>query len=547
MSLNDHPHSGVHSHEASYDAMAKALGHDTKDKLPILFDPTSKKFIDAFNDVLHGELERQGCDFWWIDWQQGRFSRVPGIDPLWVLNHFCFEANRTPTTDTGKVDNKRPLVFSRYAGPGSHRYPVGFSGDTVTTWASLQFQPEFTATASNIGYGWWSHDIGGHMFGNRDDELVTRWVQLGVLSPVMRLHSTNSLWMGKEPWMYRKESEVVIEAWMRWRHRLVVYLYSLDVLASREVSEEKGHEGDGWPLVTPLYWHWPERDETYQFKNEYMFGTELLVAPIVEKREDRTGLAPVKAWLPEGKRWVDIFRGTVYDGDRTLNLYRSLGEVPVLAHEGSIVPLDANLKPENGTGNAKAFEVLVVVGKDGHFSVIEDPDDDEEEVKKLAPGSDSSERESSITWNQKEGKLSAAVQGRTWSFRFLALADKPKDLKVSVGGKDVTADVKVSVQSYPETPSLLVECPAPKESAAKYDIEISLGSDPQLAVIDHKPHIKQMLLDYQTEFALKDKIWNIVDSKAPSNAKVGRLLALGVDNVLLEPVIELVLSDSRGL
>ena len=96
---------------------------------------------------------------------------MEGLDPLWMLNHFHFLDNAR--------DGKRPMTFSRYAGPGSHRYPVGFSGDTVVTWESLQFQPYFTSTASNIGYGWWSHDIGGHMGGYKDDELEGRWVSAG--------------------------------------------------------------------------------------------------------------------------------------------------------------------------------------------------------------------------------------------------------------------------------------------------------------------------------------------------------------------------------
>ena len=76
---------------------------------------------------------------------------------------------------------------------------MGFSGDTLVTWASLDFQPAFTATASNIGYGWWSHDIGGHMFGVKDDELATRWVQFGVFSPISRLHSGSNPFATKEP------------------------------------------------------------------------------------------------------------------------------------------------------------------------------------------------------------------------------------------------------------------------------------------------------------------------------------------------------------
>ncbi|KPI40096.1 Alpha-xylosidase [Cyphellophora attinorum] len=529
MSLNDHPHSGVHHHEKVYEEMAKILGHETKDKLPILFDPTSKAFMDAYSNVVHRDLERMGCDFWWIDWQQGNFSKVPGVDPLWVLNHFVFEDNR-------EINGKHPVVFSRYAGPGSHRYPIGFSGDTVTTWESLAFQPEFTATASNIGYGWWSHDIGGHMFGSRDDELVTRWVQLGVLSPVMRLHSTSSQWMGKEPWHYRKEGEVVIEDWMRFRHRLLPYLYTLDVNGAN-LDE---------PLVQPMYWHFPQRHEAYQVPNQYFFGFELVVAPIVTPRDKRTGLAVTKAWLPPLGRFVDIFTGTVYDGDRELNLYRPLGEAPVLAHEGSIVPLDANHKPSNGAANPEAFEVYVVVGRNGQFSILEDPADDSEQVKKEAPAS--GERGSLIQWKQAEGKLAASVTGRTWSFRFLSMTEKPKQLKVSINGKDVTSDAKVNVYTYPELPSLKVDCPY-QAFSEKYNIEIELGPDPQLSVIDHKAHINELLLSYQTEFTLKDKLWSVVNDggKGAANVKAGKLMSLGIDAALMEPIAELILSDSRGM
>ena len=87
-------------------------------------------------------MEDAGVDFWWIDWQQGLASREPGLDPLWALNHFHYLDNAR--------GGKRPLVLSRYAGPGSHRYPIGFSGDTVTSWESLDFQPYFTSTAANL-------------------------------------------------------------------------------------------------------------------------------------------------------------------------------------------------------------------------------------------------------------------------------------------------------------------------------------------------------------------------------------------------------------
>ena len=135
--------------------MAEDLGKDWENEESIDCDVADPDFLDAAFRYLYHPNEEQGVDFWWIDWQQGVESRVPGLDPLWMLNHYHY-------LDSER-GGKRGLTFSRYAGIGSHRYPIGFSGDTIITWESLDFQPYFTANASNAGYGWWSHDIGGHM------------------------------------------------------------------------------------------------------------------------------------------------------------------------------------------------------------------------------------------------------------------------------------------------------------------------------------------------------------------------------------------------
>lgn len=97
------------------------------------------------------------------------------MDPLWLLNHFhAQDAVR---------EGRRAFILSRYAGAGSHRYPAGFSGDSVISWKSLQFQPYFTATLPTLDTGGGGHDIGGHTHGKRDDELQTRWLQFGVFFP----------------------------------------------------------------------------------------------------------------------------------------------------------------------------------------------------------------------------------------------------------------------------------------------------------------------------------------------------------------------------
>ena len=214
-SLNLHPAQGVACHEDMYEKMARACGIDPATKERIRLDILSPEFMEKYFDILHHPYEEDGVDFWWMDWQQGQSywwiheenkdgklqDEREVLDPLWMLNHLHI-------ADI-KRNGKRPMFFSRYSGPGSQRYPVGFSGDTFITWESLNFQPYFTATSSNVGYSWWSHDIGGYMAGYRDNDLMARWVQLGVFSPINRLHSGDSEYYRKEPWCFEEKTEKI--------------------------------------------------------------------------------------------------------------------------------------------------------------------------------------------------------------------------------------------------------------------------------------------------------------------------------------------------
>jgi alpha-glucosidase (family GH31 glycosyl hydrolase) len=356
-SLNVHPSEGVHAHEDRYRAIAARLGVDPDTERPIAFDPADPEFLAAYFEQLHHPLEEEGVDFWWLDWQQGAVTAIPGLDPLWLLNHYHF-------LDSGRAGRRR-LTFSRYAGVGSHRYPVGFSGDTVISWASLEFQPYFTATASNVGYGWWSHDIGGHFFGAKDDELATRWVQLGVFAPINRLHSSLSRFNSKEPWRFGEHAERVMKQFLRLRHRLVPYLYTMN---------RRAH-ADNAPLVAPVYYDHPDEDAAYRYPNEYLFGTEFLVAPITAPADHDTGLGATTAWLPPGA-WTDVFTGLTYRGGRTLTLHRDLDTIPVLARGGAIVPLVPADAVSFGAANPAALEIRLYAGGDGEFTLWEDQDDE---------------------------------------------------------------------------------------------------------------------------------------------------------------------------
>ena len=359
VTLNVHPADGCRGHEEMYVPMAKELGvdYEKEDKIP--FDITDRKFLDAYFKYLHHPHEEIGVDFWWVDWQQGGTTKIEGLDPLWMLNHYHF-------LDNGR-DGKRPMTFSRYAGLGSHRYPVGFSGDSIATWESLDFQPYFTATASNAGYGWWSHDIGGHMYGRKSDEMLVRWLQFGVFSPIMRIHSSNNPFFVKEPWNFNLYIADTMERFFRLRHQLIPYLYTMNYKFAKESI----------PLIRPMYYHNSETEEAYHVPNQYYFGSELIACPITKPMDVELNMGAFEGWLPEGV-YFDFFSGRVYKGNRRITFYRDITSIPVLAKAGSIVPMESEDKVENSTRNPEDMVIKVFAGANGNFNLYEDKEDKEE-------------------------------------------------------------------------------------------------------------------------------------------------------------------------
>lgn len=350
VTLNLHPADGVHCYEDMYEAMAKAVGVNPATKEKIDFKCGDDTFWNAYFNILHKPYEKDGVDFWWIDWQQGKKSNVKGLDPLIALNHYHFLDNAE--------DGRMPMILSRYAGFGSHRYPLGFSGDTAINWKVLDFQPYFTANAANVAYTWWSHDIGGHHMGYRDDDLYMRWLQFGVFSPIMRLHSTAIELLGKEPWKYKSEVYKCAKEWLNLRHKLIPYIFTMDYRTHK----------DGIALCEPIYYSYSNLDKAYKVPNQYMFGSELMVCPITKPQHKELNMGSVNAWLPKG-RWVDIFTNQSYDGDKNITLFRDLDTIPVLAKEGAIIPFSADMG--NKTDNPESFEIWAFSGN-GSFTLIED-------------------------------------------------------------------------------------------------------------------------------------------------------------------------------
>ena len=260
IALNLHPADGINKNESPvyFAAMNSELNgkylNDKKDNISWSIDYTdfTKSF---FKNIIHNH-ESEGVDFWWIDWQQHLTSNnTYGLSETFWCNHVFFNDMARKRTD------RRPVIFHRWGGLGSHRYQIGFSGDALINFQTLGFQPYFTATASNVGYGYWGHDLGGHAFTDEsivnDPELVLRWIQFGVFTPIFRTHATNDARIERRIWKF-DNFPTMLEA-VRLRYSLFPYLYTM----ARKAYDT------GISVCRPLYYEYPESEEAYVYENEY--------------------------------------------------------------------------------------------------------------------------------------------------------------------------------------------------------------------------------------------------------------------------------------
>ncbi len=354
-SLNLHPASGVQPWEAAYPEMARAMGIDPATKKFVPFDITNKKFATNYLNILHHPLEKEGIDFWWLDWQQQPTTNVPGLNPTWWLNYVHF-------TDQQR-EGKRPLLFHRWGGLGNHRYQIGFSGDTVSVWESLAFQPWFTATAANVGYAYWSHDIGGHMPGVVDPELFTRWVQFGAFSPILRTHTTKNADAERRIWAYPEPYSAILRSTFQLRYALIPYIY----------TEGRRTYDTGVAFLRPMYYDYPEDDAAYSSGHQYLFGAQMIVAPIVAPADKISGLAKQTVWIPKGE-WIEWPGGRHFTGPTSVDRDFSIEQIPIYVKSGAIIPMQP---PMLHTGEKPVDPLIVNVwplapGESTSYSLYED-------------------------------------------------------------------------------------------------------------------------------------------------------------------------------
>ena len=374
--LNLHPASGIRPYEECYPAFVEDYLSRTTDydgptdyvfqeggytyagydkpvgkagyRASVPYRMSQKAWADAYFNSVIRPLERQGVDFWWLDWQQWIESRyVKGLSNTFWINYAFFRDKDLHGTD-------RPLIYHRWGGLGSHRYQLGFSGDTYDEWDVLHFLPYFTSTASNVGYGYWGHDIGGHMQKRdhqrlTDPEMYTRWLQFGVFTPIFKTHSTQSANLERKIWAFPEHFPYMRDA-IRLRYTLSPYIYTF----AREAYDT------GVCLCRPLYYAYPERTEAYTCNEEYMFGDRILATAIAEPLGD-DGKSPREIWFPAGSDWWDMATHTMHKGGVRMTLRYAIDENPWYVKAGSVLPLAGQDIP-NLQEPSDVLGILVVPG-----------------------------------------------------------------------------------------------------------------------------------------------------------------------------------------
>ena len=299
----------------------------------------------------HNELVDRGVAFWWID---GESARMEGLDGQMWTNRVYYDYQQQHT-------GQRSLIFSRYGGPGSHRYPAFFTGDCYSNWKVLAWEVPYTLKSGNVLVSYVTHDIGGFIGPLRDDfELYARWLQFGALSPLLRLHSAHENPLEgnvRLPWTYGDAGVEMARRFFQLRYSLIPYLYTY----CREAYDT------GLPLCRALYLEYPDEPEAYRRSDEYLLGRELLVAPVTSPAV--AGVATRSIWFPPGQ-WVDWFTGEVYTGGRTVDYDCPLERMPLFVRGGSIIPR----QPDMAHTGERPVDPLILDVYPGAatFSVYED-------------------------------------------------------------------------------------------------------------------------------------------------------------------------------
>ena len=341
--LDIDPMEGFYPFEQYYEQAKKYLQTDSKGIIP--FSVLDPKTVDVYLKLFIHPLDALGIDFYFLDTKLN--------EKLWLLDHYQF-------TDMKRNYKRRPMILTANAGVAVHRYPVLYSGKSIVSWDTLKRIPLHNSSAANMGVSFWSHDIGGFYKGIEDNELYTRYVQLGTFSPILKFGAEKGKYYKREPWRWSVKTYKIVKDYLNLRHRLIPYLY----------TEAYKYHKFGIPIIKPLYYQAKEMYDDPIYRNEYYFGSELFVSPIITKKDYVMNRVVHRFFMPEGT-WYDFVTGKKFPGGREYISFFKDEDYPVFAKAGSIVVLGDN-ENKNDTTPPKDMEIHIFPGRSNLYKLYED-------------------------------------------------------------------------------------------------------------------------------------------------------------------------------
>lgn len=346
LGLSVNPSEGIYPIEEFYEVAKKYLETDKNGVIPFnIYDP---RFIDVYLKVIIHPLDNMGADFLWLD-----YANKDAVEEMFLLKHYHFY-------DMMRDYKRRPMVLGYNALTAPHRYPVLYSGKTIVGWDTLKKIPAHNANAANMGVSWWSHDIGGYFKGTEDNELYIRYVQLGVFSPILKFGADAGKYYKREPWRWSVQTHEIAKDYLQLRHRLIPYLY----------TEAYNYHKNGVPIVQPLFYRYPNLYDDEIARNEYYFGSQLFVSPIVHKKEPVMNRVVHKFFVPDGT-WYDIFTGKKFPGGKNYVSFFKDEDYPVFAKAGAVIPMGKN-EIANDTTPPDDMEIQIFPGESNTYHLYED-------------------------------------------------------------------------------------------------------------------------------------------------------------------------------
>lgn len=331
------------------------------------YDPTNQDARNMYWGMINDTVFSTGMDSiwldadepengWWVDNSRGDLTSwgdtrtVGAMYPL-LTNQGVYEGQRAISGN-----EKRVNTLTRGAVAGVQRYGgQSWSGDIQSTWDSLRNEISGVVNYSAAGLPYFCTDTGGYHGFNQNDpdgrEMYLRWLQFSTFNTIMRSHGTSV----REPWQFGGTYEGYITDYINLRERLIPYIYSMAGAVTQ----------DDYTMVRPLIFDFRTDDNVKNIKDQFMFGSNLMVCPIA-----RSGQRTRSVYLPAG-RWTNFWTGeTIVSNGQTVDASAPLTQIPLFVRAGGIIPMG----PENQyvDENQDPIELRVYMGADGQFTLYED-------------------------------------------------------------------------------------------------------------------------------------------------------------------------------